>query len=203
MRALCGLLLASLTMAGTCSAGDIRVNNVTGDDQFSGQGWERTPSRTGPVRTIALRSRLANTGDRIVLAKTAEPYRESFSLVGSRYSGRATQPFTIVGNGAILDGSAPIPGEAWEYYGGHVFRFRPKEAGVEQLFLDDQPAQRVAADFPATQLPKLRPLQWSQRDGAIYFCVEKDRLPDDYRLSYAKSKPASRCTTWSTSRSSI
>jgi hypothetical protein len=188
MRVLCGFLLVSLTAAGTSFARDILVSNVAGDDQFSGQVWQRTPERTGPVRTIARALRLANMGDRIVLAKTPEPYREAFSLVGLRYSGRVGLPFTIVGNGAILDGSEPIPADAWEYDGGHVFRFRPKDVGIQQLFLNDRPAQRVSADFAATQLPKLRPLEWSQRGGLIYFCVEKDRLPSDYRLSCAQKQ---------------
>ncbi len=188
MRALCGFVLVSLAMVGTSFARDILVSNVAGDDLFNGQAWERTPDRSGPVRTIARALRLANMGDRIVLAKTAEPYRESFSLVGSRHSGRAGQPFMIVGNGAILDGSAPIPAEAWEYDQGHVFRFRPREVGIEQLLLNDRPAQRVSAGFPATQLPKLQPLEWSQWRGMIYFCVEKDRLPGDYRLSYAQKQ---------------
>jgi hypothetical protein len=189
MRALCGFLLVSLTLVAPSFGRDILVSNVAGDDVFNGQVWERIPDGSGPVRTIARALRLANAGDRIVLAKTAEPYRESFSLVGSRYSGRAGQPFMIVGNGAILDGSAPIPADAWEYYDqGHVFRFRPRELGIEQLLLNDRPAQRVSAGFLEKEPPKLRPLEWSQWGGMIYFCVEKDRLPGDYRLSYAQKQ---------------
>jgi hypothetical protein len=185
MRALCGFILVSLTTVGAGFARDILVSNVAGDDLFTGQVWERIPDGSGPVRTIARALRLANAGDRVVLAKTAEPYRESFSLVGSRYSGRFGQPFMIVGNGAILDGSAAIPADAWEYCQGQVFRFRPEELGIQQLLLNDRPALHVSAGLLAKEPPKLRPLQWSQWNGMIFFCVEKDRLPGDYRLSYA------------------
>ena len=45
----------------------------------------------------------------------------------------------IAGNGAVLDGSAPIPAEAWRHDGGGIYRFRPPHTGFQQLFLDDAP----------------------------------------------------------------
>ena len=32
----------------------------------------------------------------------------------------------------------------------------------------------------------MKPLQWTLNEGWIYFCVEPDRLPEHYQLSYAR-----------------
>jgi hypothetical protein len=94
-------------------------------------------------------------------------------------------PFVIDGQGATLDGSAPLPGEAWEHYRGATFRARPPRLGPQQLFLDDRPATLVPADPGAAVPPKLEPLEWSDHGGFLYFCVEKDKLPADYALTCA------------------
>jgi hypothetical protein len=60
--------------------------------------------------------------------------------------------------------------------------------GIEQLFVNDLPARHVSAGFLENGPPKLRPLEWSASGGVIYFCVEKDRLPGDYHLSYAQQQ---------------
>jgi hypothetical protein len=89
------------------------------------------------------------------------------------------------GNGAILDGSAPVPADAWEHDHGAVFRFRPPGKAHQQLFLDNLPADRVAVDRFQQRLPKLEELQWCLHGGYIYFCAEPDKLPGDYALTYA------------------
>jgi hypothetical protein len=151
------------------SARDIVVNNVDGGD----------------ARTITAALCLVGPGDRIVLTNTGQPYRESISFVGSRLSGSSFGPLTLVGNGAVLDGSEPIPPDAWEPYENLVFRFRPRVPGNQQLFLADRPVPYVPA-MPETHLPpKLKPLQWSLVEGLIYFAVEPSKLPRDYALTYA------------------
>jgi hypothetical protein len=175
---------AVLLLAARAAARDIYVDNLGGDDRFTGRHVRSTPDLTGPVRTIGKALRLAQSGDRIVLADTGVPYRESIALAGSRHSGSAVGPFVIQGNGAILDGSAPVPPTAWRHYEGAVFRFRPPAAGYQQLFLDDRPLERVPVPAAAQRPPKLEPLQWCFVGGEIYFCVEPARLPDEYDLSY-------------------
>jgi hypothetical protein len=164
------------------------VNNESGDDRFTGQVARDPGGAGGPVRTLAKALRLAGPGDTIILAKTDAPYRESLSLVGSRCSGNSLQPFTIQGNGAILDGSAPAPAEAWEHYKGAIFRLRSRSAGYAQLFLDGRPAVRVIAAQAAKSPPELQPRQWCALDGRIYFCVDRTKLPGDYKLSYAHDR---------------
>ncbi len=196
-------LTAVLALAGSVAlARDIFVNNRSGDDRFTGHQRQPSSGGAGPVRTIEKALRLAQHGDRIHVENTGEPYRESLSLVGGRHSGDAEQPFVLAGNGAVLDGTAPVPSHAWEHYGGPkpsdsrkaedwlpVFRFQPPRVQYQQLFLVGRPVSRVAADASADFPPKLGPLQWCLHRGYIYFAVERDRLPADYALSYA-ARPA-------------
>jgi hypothetical protein len=169
MRATACLLTVWCLGGSVAAARDIAVNNVDGAE----------------VRTVSAALRLAASGDRIVLANTGRPYRESISLVGSRLSGSSLSPLVLVGNGAILDGSAPVPTDAWEHYENLVFRFRPPVAGNQQLFVAGRPVPYVPAS-PQTNLPpKLKPLQWSLVEGLIYFSVEASKLPSQYDVTYA------------------
>ena len=150
-----------------------------------------TAGDAGPVKSIAKALRLVQPGDRVALADAGQPYRESISLTGSRHSGSLAQPLVIEGNGAVLDGSAPVPPKAWEYCGGPVYRFRPPHVEYQQLFLGDRPAERVAggggrgAGKQAAGPPKLDPLQWSLSGNFIYFAVEHGKSPEDYPLRFA------------------
>lgn len=179
------LLVGSLLACTLAHARDIFVSNVAGDDRFRGEDPAGTTLDNGPVHSIAKALRLVQPGDRIVLAATGQPYRESISISGNRLSGTAGAPLTIVGNGATLDGSAPVPERAWQYYLGGTFRFRPARLGYQQLFIDDRPAVRRAVPSPEGMVPNLEPLQWCLAGGYIYFCVEEGKLPHDYRLTCA------------------
>lgn len=179
-----------LVVVGLCAAPslarDVFVSNVAGDDRFTG---ERPPGAqsgsSGPVRTIGRALKLAGPGDRIVLDNTGQPYRESITLATSQRSGLPHERFTLIGNGAVLDGSLPVPVDAWQHYAGAVFRFHPPRLGGQMLFLDGRPAPRVADDPLADRPPTLEPGQWCEHRGDIYFCVEKTKLPADYALTFA------------------
>lgn len=178
---LVGLLLA-VSPAG---ARDIFVDNVSGSDASRGMQPRNMPGQVGPVRTLTKALRLARHGDRIVLTANDKPYRESIALVGTRHSGYSFSLFTIEGNGATLDGSEPVPADAWENHAGAVFRFRPRRLGPQQLFLNDRPVEQVFVDRAADGPAELKPLQWCQQGGQIYFRVELTKLPEDYPLSFA------------------
>jgi hypothetical protein len=162
---------------------ELFVDNIHGDDHFAGQKSRDPGGMGGPVRTLAKALQLAGPGDTIILAAGDVPYRESFSLVGSRHSGTPQQPFTLQGNGAILDGS--VPAKEWESYKGAIFRLRAPAMSSPQLFLDGRPAVRVFAAQGAKTPPELQPRQWCALAGEVYFCVEKTKLPSNYKLSYA------------------
>src|SRR5687767_15641629 len=66
--------------ASTVAARDWYVDNVAGDDRKNGFEAASTNPQDGPVRTIAKALRHARHRDRIILANTGEPYRESISL---------------------------------------------------------------------------------------------------------------------------
>jgi hypothetical protein len=186
-RLIAVLILAAMPAA-PAAARDIFVNNMSGDEGATGRHAEPNPDRTGPVMSIAKALRLAERGDRIVLAKTAQPYRESITLAGGDHSGFSHEPFVVQGSGATLDGSAPVPRGAWEFYRGATFRFRPPHLEHQQLFLGGRPVPRVIAGRVADRPPELKPLEWCLHEEHIYFCVEPTKLPDDYALSYADKR---------------
>lgn len=170
----------------TATARDIFVDNLAGDNAFTGKHQRNSRDLSGPVHSISRALELALQGDRIVLADTGQPYRESISLMGSRHSGNSFGHFIIEGNGVTLDGSAPVPPEAWEHFRGPVFRFKPPRLSHQQLFLNDRPAPRVFAGRMAASPPELEPLAWCLHGGYIYFAVdpESTKLPKDYALSF-------------------
>ncbi len=179
-----GFFLAIVACA-PAAGRDFYVNNLAGDDRFSGDSPASAAGIEGPLRTIAKATRKAGPGDRIVLAATATPYHESVSLVGLKHSASELGPLSLVGNGAILDGSLPVPSLAWEHYRGDVYRFQPERLGHQQLFLRGRPAIRRPAQSFDGVVPPLEPLEWSLTGGYIYFRVEEGQLPDAYEPSYA------------------
>jgi hypothetical protein len=185
------IALGWLLLPGPAAARNIYVNNVAGNDGSTGSKPDAAAGEAGPVKTIAKALRLVGPGDRVVLTDAGQPYRESISLVASRHSGSPAEPLVIEGNGAVLDGSAPVPPKAWEYCGGLVYRFRPPRVEFQQLFLKGRPAERVAGDGgrgtgkPGADLPKLDPLQWCLKGNFIYFAVEGGKAPENYALSFA------------------
>jgi hypothetical protein len=170
-------------LASSAPAGDLFVDNVGGDDRLDGRSPQST-TEAGPVRTIARALALAGPGDHIHLAKTGQAYRESVSLSGGDHSGFSVNPFTIVGNGAVLDGSLPVPPGDWENVRENLYRFRPPRGSHPLLFLDGRPAPRKAVE-PNVGLPVLAPTEWCAHDGRIYFAAEQGKLPREYALSYA------------------
>ncbi|QDU93322.1 right-handed parallel beta-helix repeat-containing protein [Lignipirellula cremea] len=169
--------------SGWCHARNIYVNNVGGDDRNNGYAEATNSQGGGPCRTIAKALRSAINGDVIVLAKTSEPYRESITLQGGRHSGTVNNPFIILGNGAVLDGSAPIPDSDWNFIAGEVFRFDPPRKAYAQVFRDGRPLVRVP--MPAAGLPELKPLEWTLFERAIYVRTENQLVPQSLDLSYA------------------
>jgi hypothetical protein len=179
MRCRVLLLLLSL-LASPALARDIFVDNRLGDDRRAGTSPIVT-GETGPCLSIAKALRVAQPADRIVIANTGQPYREGITLQGARHSGTTRFPFTIVGNGAVLDGTMSLADANWEFVGGQTFRTRPAHMSFQQLFIDDQPVVRRQ---PVGGLaPPLAAREWCLAGGWIYFAVDEGRLPNQYDLS--------------------
>jgi len=173
----------ALLCARDATARELFVDNVAGNDSSNGL-FETWQSTAGPMRSLGRALSVATPGDRIVLVNSGAPYREMISLSSGRHNGDASQPFTIDGRGATLDGSRAVPVEAWESFAGPVFRFRPPRMAFQQLFRDSRPLVRRVADVDG-RLPDLAPLEWCLHDGWVYFRVEAGKLPGDYGLTYA------------------
>jgi hypothetical protein len=173
-----------LALSQCAAARDIFVDNVRGDDRYDGASPTTGLQGSGPCRTISHALRLAGSADRIILADSGQPYRESITLQAARHSGNQVGPFTIDGGGAVLDGAGAVPDYAWEHYQTDVFRFQPARMSYQQIFRDGVPLERRLASTQY-ELPALEPLQWCLFDRYIYFRVEKDKLPQSYGLSHA------------------
>ncbi len=159
------------------------VNNLAGGDHLTGY-TATADADNGPFRTIAMALHVADRGDRIELAGTPVPYYEMIALSGPRHQGFADEPFTIVGNGAILDGSVAAEFGAWEPQGGAVFAMRPRRLTFQQLFASGRPLTRVAIDSTSEVDSLLPPGQWALADGRMWLKVEGDKLPQDYDLRH-------------------
>ncbi len=170
-----------LLVCSTASAREIYVNNVLGDDRRGGSMEAVTGTEGGPCRSISKALRIAQSGDRIVVANTDQPYRESITIQGPQHSGSDRFPTVISGNGATLDGTISLEDAHWEYAGNQMFRTRPISKSFQQLFLDDRPAVRKQPS--AGELPKLAALEWCLFKGWIYFGVEPGKLPLAYNLA--------------------
>lgn len=166
-------------------ARDLFVNNVTGDDTFSGRLATTTSGGEGPVRSLAKALRLASSGDRIVLANTGQPYHECVALQGNKHSGNGVWPLVIDGQGATLDGSAAVPESSWELVADDVFRFRPRRLAHELVFNGDQRLVRRPA--PAQGAAWSRALgenQWTLTRGYSYVRLPSRTEPQDHALRH-------------------
>ena len=129
-------ILAALA-AIPAAARDVFVNNRSGDDHFDGRFEAGQGGLAGPVQSLAKALRLADSGDRIIIANTGEPYRESaVRPIRPRHSGFNFKPLVIDGNGATLDGSKAGRG-SWQSAGGEIFRFQPDRMAFGMLFAQE------------------------------------------------------------------
>lgn len=178
------LFTLGLTCIESAQARDIYVDNANGDDRNDGSEPTAGSALAGPCRTITRALKHARKGDRIILANTGMPYRESITIQGGRHGGSAEIPFQIIGNGAVLDGSQPVEDSAWESVEGDLFRFRPSFLSFQQLFLDGRPCDRVRVD-DTPKIDDLEPLQWALHRGHVYFRTEENQIPQVYDLSHS------------------
>lgn len=166
-------------------ARDIYVDNIGGDDRNDGRAPAPLERGAGPCQTIRRALQLAQPGDRVVLKKNDEPYRETVTLEGLHHSGNSAGPFMLVGNGAILDGSMPVDPDSWEFVDGEIFRFQPYRQSFQEIYRDGAPLDRRRLANRHAALPDLKPLEWCLRDRWVYFRVEPGKLPETYHLRQA------------------
>lgn len=180
------LAILSLCFGFPVQARDWFVDNVAGDNRWDGRTAQRQGETFGPLREIRMALDRATAGDRIVLVKNDEPYRECISLVGNKHSGTVFQPFIIEGNNAILDGAKSTGEFDWQSLGGDLYRLPLSESASQILFLDGIPALRAPAFGPLRQEKELPVRAWRLETGSLVFRAERNKLPLDYKPSIAK-----------------
>lgn len=189
-RCAAATVLALLAFACTAPAGDFFVNNQAGDDSFDGSKAAVEADYIGPLRTIQRALKQARPGDRVVLAKTDEPYREAVSISGPNHRGDGVNPLVIVGNGATLDGARPIDPRSWKFVADSTYRYEPRRKGPQMLFLNGLPLRRQPAAINADSTPTLDrlaldPLAWDRDWRFNYFRGEEHKVPEHYDLWHA------------------
>lgn len=176
-----GAMVLVAAAGGVCRGAELYVNNVLGNDVLNGRSAEVVNETTGPVRSINRAARLAGRGDTIIVANTGTVYLESIQLGGVAKSGLGTIPLTILGNGAIVDGSAPVLPAGWRHIGGPLWQVTPLRKGHYQLLLEDRPLPEHRIPTEAAVLPTIPEGHWSAWRGSIVFHVpggnDPARLP--------------------------
>lgn len=179
----CASLLLLLSCS-TVQARDIYVDNIAGDDRNNGSQAMGGAVDTGPLKTIGRALWIAHAGDRIVLTKNTEPYREMVSMIGPRNSGLENQPFVIEGNGAVIDGSGLINSEDWDHAFGDVFQVRFRYMAYPMLLEGEKPLPKLKVQG-AGDLKKLQVGEWASFAGKVYFHPAADRSLFTYSLAGA------------------
>jgi hypothetical protein len=179
-------ILAMVIANSQCLASDIFVDNQRGNDSWNGDSRLPGGFRLGPVKTIRRAMQLAGPGDSVQLTNTGVPYFESIELNGFRHSGYAGLEFEIIGNGAVVDGSLPVPKWAWGNRGTDLWAFKPWNKGHVFLLHNWQvvPEFRTAggevspADVPGEQ--------WYADGGIVYFKSAPQQIfrPEGFRFAH-------------------
>ena len=141
MRSILIAPVLCVILAANAPARDMYVDNMAGDDRNSGDSASTLGAAGGPYRTIRRALRAAKAGDRIIIANTGQPYRESLSLGGARHSGFSGRPFIVEGDGAVIDGTASVPHDEWEHYEGDVFSVCASSRAVSAIVSRRQAGQ--------------------------------------------------------------
>lgn len=180
--------IVTMVMLGRVSSAwalDLYVDNVNGSDAFDGSAPTIKTTLSGPLRTLQHACELVQPGDTVNLANSGRPYFESLSLTGARFSGAATHPFVIQGNGAQLSGIRLLPVDAWRSTQPNYWQLNFSRKGWGRLFRD---RASFPEHIPATgeNLRKVLPAgYWGQQQGLVQVHLEPGQLPSASEWTYA------------------
>ncbi len=180
------VLLCSVAFAVPARAQVIYLNPAAGDDSFDGSSRRPMGGGRGPVRSLRRALELASPGATIRLVNSDVPYVAGLASDKPGRGGTPGQPVVIDGDGAVLLGRMKLPPDVWRYMGNGIYRMQPFRKGYYQLFLDGKPAEFTdyRPDPENPEIPALKPLQWTVRDGQVYFRVKPNSFINDYALEY-------------------
>lgn len=181
-----GALALAALLGSEVLARDIFVDNLGGDDRNTGRALQSEGKGTGPVRTINKALRLCMPGDSIILTPhELEPYRESITLTGHYHSGTTQSPVRIIGNGAVLDGLAPVENAPWEPVGKDLYAVTPRLVNPQTVFFGTKQAPKPLSrqEIAAGKSPAAG--QWYLQGGQLFLKCDKDSAPDFLRPQIA------------------
>ncbi|QDT44592.1 hypothetical protein Pan241w_47050 [Gimesia alba] len=183
-----GLLCLMLLLCGfkSVDARVIYVDNRAGNNALNGFSPKIVDGKNGPVKTIQRALDYARRGDKIILINNKIPYYESISLSGKRFSGIGKENFTILGNGATLNGSIKIPMNGWKQLANDLWKVTPYRKGYFNLYLDGKilPEYKPEKKQPV-KLDDIPTGKWAVYQGAIYYRGSKNQLPPTEAFSLA------------------
>jgi len=174
MRRSLAIALTLACFCGTVSAKEIYVDNLIGQDSFDGRFSKPFDGGSGPVRTLHRAMKLAGYADQIVLTRPGAVYYDSLALTGRRNSGTVQNPFTIIGNGAILSGLRAVPPEGWRQAGPDLWKLTLTRKGYYRLMRDGISLPESIPEPGAAPLRTLQPGEWTAWQGSLYFKADGD-----------------------------
>lgn len=182
------LAVISLSAVQSAGAAVFYVNNRTGSERNDGLVDKPLNVLTGPVKSISRALQLAESGDTIEVANTGVPYYDNLTLQGTKHSGHADRPFTIVGNGATLTGAMIVPSGAWAEVGRDLWKLVPYRKGYFQLVRDGKALSELRPDSGEewNSVPKLQTNEWCVWHGAVYYQSERLVSPSTLHMSIAR-----------------
>lgn len=185
-----GLLSATLLLVcGSLAEGrTIYVDSRSGNNAFDGTSAAPLNAYVGPVRTLQRGIELVQQGDSLVLADNGTPYYGSATLFGPRFSGTPTEPFRLIGNGAVISGTKPIAPQSWVEVRPDVWRVTPYRKGWYQLVEEGVAVPRVEIPATGSDLQSLPVGSWGVSRGSIYYRAASGDLPAWHPFELAETE---------------
>ncbi len=174
-----------LSGASSAWALDLFVDNANGSDAYDGSAPTIQTTLSGPLRTLQHAAELLQPGDAIVIANTGKPYFESLNFAGRRFSGAATQPLMIRGNGAQLCGVRVLPTAAWRLTESSRWQLNFSRKGWGRLFQDGKAYPEYLPAAGENLREALPAGYWGQQQGLVHVHHAAGRLPSESEWTYA------------------
>lgn len=180
-------ILCCLVAPHVAEARTLYVDNRNGSDASDGLFQQSRSEWSGPVRSIRRVLQLARSGDTIELAKNADPYYETISLMGVRHSGSANSPFVIEGHGATISGLRALPPAGWQpvYGDSRLWRLSFTRKGYYVLQHEGQLVPEFRPGDAADPVADLPVGQWLSWRGGFYYRAETAEPPAKETFAHA------------------
>jgi len=165
------LILTALGAVLSLAATDVFVNNQTGSDANDALAADRAAA------TLDKAMKIAQPGDRLIIANTGKPYFESLFLRGDL--GKDGQNFVIEGNGAVISGLGKLDMSKFELKDNQYYYELGKKASNlnPKLYLGTQ-------QLPETKdLKNVKPGEFAWTGSGFLFVPADGKSIKDYELN--------------------